>query len=80
MECKWEMNIFYLFSLGSKIKKAELNQRIMLACFLMVLGQLSLREIAPKPKTEPNTSLGGNYLDTFPYNCSLFFLTIVATI
>ena len=57
MECKWEMNIFYLFSLGSKIKKAELNQRIMLACFLMVLGQLPLREIAPKPKTEPNTSL-----------------------
>ena len=64
------MNIFYLFSLGSKIKKAELNQRIMLTCFLMVLGQLPLREIAPKPKTEPNTSLGAIIW--------ILFLTIVA--
>ena len=25
MECKWEMNIFYLFSLGSKIKKSRIK-------------------------------------------------------
>ena len=42
----------------------------MLACFLMVLGQLPLREIAPKPKTEPNTSLGAIIW--------ILFLTIVA--
>ena len=57
----------------------------MLACFLMILGQLTLREIAPNPKTNPNPnwvgiSLGNNCLDTFPRDCSLPFLTIVATI
>ena len=57
----------------------------MLACFLMILGQLTLREIAPNPKTNPNPnwvgiSLGNNCLDTFPRDCSLPFLTIVAAI
>ena len=61
-------HVLYLFSLGSKIKKAELKQRIMLACFLMVLGQLPLREIAPKPKTD--ASLGAIVW--------ILFLTIVA--
>ena len=60
-------HVLYLFSLGSKIKKAELKQRIMLACFLMVLGQLPLREIA---KIEHNGSLGAIVW--------ILFLTIVA--
>ena len=42
----------------------------MMACFLMVLGQLSFREIAPKPKTEPNAGLGAIVW--------ILFLTIVA--
>ena len=67
----------------------------MLACFFMVLGQLPLRKIVPpNPRTNPNPSrervgggagrmalfLGDNGLVTFPHNCSLPFLPIVATI
>ena len=47
----------------------------MLACFLMVLGQLSQRKIAPNPKinTNPNRGaifFGGSCPDTFPHDCS----------
>ena len=67
----------------------------MLACFFMVLGQLPLRKIVP-PTPGPTPTPGGggggggagrmalflgdNGLVTFPHNCSLPFLPIVATI
>ena len=49
--------------------------------------QLSQREIAPNPETNPNPNWGGgaiflgdHCLGTFPHDCSLHFLTIVATV
>ena len=59
----------------------------MLACFFMVLGQLSLRKIAPpNPRTNINPNqgalfLGDNGLVTFSHNSHFSsFLPIVATI
>ena len=64
------MNIFYLFSLGSKIKKSRIKPTNYVGMFSHGSRATTLREIAPKPKTEPNTSLGAIIW--------ILFLTIVA--
>ena len=70
----------YLLHLAQVLKnrKTELKHQVMLTCFLMVLGQLPLRKIAPKPKTYPNPRRRGHFF--LGAIVRIPFLAIVAAI
>ena len=69
----WNVNFrecIYFIWFRFKNRKAELKQRIRLACFLMVPGELPLSKITSNSKTNPNPKWErGDFPDTFPYDC-----------
>ena len=64
--------MYLLICFRFKNRKVELNQKIMLASFLMVLVQLPLRKIAPLP-APPLTGQGSGAIVGY------LFLMILAT-
>ena len=64
--------MYLLICFRFKNRKVELNQKIMLASFLMVLVQLPLRKISPPPPP-PLTGQGGGAIVGY------LFLMILAT-
>ena len=63
--------MYLLICFRFKNRKVELNQKIMLASFLMVLVQLPLRKISPPPPPPPYwAGGGGNCRIPFPHDFS----------
>ena len=65
--------MYLLICFRFKNRKVELNQKIMLASFLMVLVQLPLRKIVPPPPPPPLTGQGSGAIVGY------LFLMILAT-